>query len=223
MNNDQNNNKKNSNPLDQAIQAMRHDDVPDAVAQAAAAREWSKISPADAMPETARISGCEDVRSLLPAFRAKTLPAERALQVEDHLHECVACRRADQDVAVMPLRWKEAATATVAPFWNARRFATAAAVLFAVALSGLAFDWYLAPLPGDRAHLQTAQGPVFLIAANTERPLLPGVAVNEGDIIRTGAGAHAVVQLFDGSVVEMNERAEFSVAARRRATTIHLN
>jgi hypothetical protein len=52
---------------------------------------------------------------------------------------------------------------------------------------------------------------------------LPGVAVNEGDIVRTGAGAHALVQLFDGSVVEMNERAEFSVTARRRATTIHLN
>src|SRR3954464_10810105 len=174
-----NNDKKNQNPLDQAINAMRRDEAPESVAQAAAANAWKKISGGEAVNDnTVRISGCEDVRSLLPAFRAKTLPAERALLVEDHLHECVPCRQAYQhDVAVMPLRWKEAATPTVAPFWNARRFATAAAVLFAVALSGFGFNWYLAPLPGDRAHLQSAQGPVFLIAANTERPLLPGVAV----------------------------------------------
>lgn len=220
-----NNDKKDQDPLDQAIQAMRRDEAPESVAQASATRAWSKISGADFAADAVRISGCEDIRALLPAFRTKSLPVERALLVEDHLHECVACRHAyQQDAVVSPSRWKEVAPASSAtPFWNARRFAVAAALLIAVGISSFALNWYLAPLPGDRAHLQSAQGSVFLIAANTERTLLPGVAVNEGDIIRTGAGAHAVVRLFDGSVVEMNERAEFSVAARRRATTIHLD
>jgi ferric-dicitrate binding protein FerR (iron transport regulator) len=218
-----NNDKKNLN-LDDAIQAMRRDEAPESVAQAAAARAWQKINGGEALGETVRISGCEDIRALLPVFRARDLSAERILLVEDHLHECIDCRRAyQQDVVVPASRWKEVATASSASFWDPRRYAIAAALLVVVGVSALGLNWYLAPLPGDRAHLQSAQGPVYLIAANTERPLLPGVAVNEGDIVRTGAGTHALIQLFDGSVVEMNERAEFSVSARRRATTIHLS
>lgn len=220
MNNDA---KKNQNPLDEAISAMRRDDAPDGVAQAASERVWSKISGASSSADAVRISGCDDVRALIPAFRTKSLPADRALLVGDHLHECVACRHFYQEDTVVPAsRWREAVVEPATPFWTMRKFAIAATLLIAVGISGAAFKFYMTPLPGDRAHLQSAQGPVYLIAANMERPLLPGVPVNEGDIVRTGSGAHAVIQLFDGSLVEMNERAEFSVAARRRATTIHL-
>jgi len=218
-----NNDKKNQNPLDEAISAMRRDDAPEGVAQAASERVWSKISGASAAADAVRISGCDDVRALIPAFRTKSLPVDRALLVEDHLHECVECRHFYQQDTVVPAsRWREAVAESATPFWNMRKFAIAATLLIAVGVSGAAFKMYMTPLPGDRAHLQSAQGPVYLIAANMERPLLPGVPVNEGDIVRTGAGAHAIVQLFDGSLVEMNERAEFSVAARRRSTTIHL-
>ena len=216
-------NDKKKNPLDEAIQAMRRDEATESVAQAAAARAWNKISGAELSSSAVHISGCEDIRALLPAFGAKSLVPERALLVEDHLHECVDCRHVYQkDAVAAPSRWKEVAAATTTPFWTGRKFAIAAALLLAVGISGFAFQWYFAPLPGDRAHLQSSQGPVLLIASNSEQPLLPDMPVNEGDIVRTGAGAHAVVQLFDGSLVEMNERAEFSVAARRRATTIHL-
>jgi hypothetical protein len=221
MNNDA---KKNQSPLDEAIQAMRRDDPQESVAQAASERVWSKISGASAEADAVRISGCEDVRALIPAFRAQSLSRERALLVEDHLHECANCRRVYQQNSVVPAaRWREAIAAPASvPFWDVRKFAIAAVLLIAVGISGVAFQMYMTPLPGDRAHLQSAQGPVYVIAANMEKPLLPGVAVNEGDIVRTGGGAHAVIQLFDGSQVEMNERAEFSVTARRRATTIHL-
>lgn len=217
-----NSDKKNQNPLDQAINAMRRDEATEGAAQAASERVWSKISGAKVGADAARISGCEDVRALIPAFRAQSLSRERALLVEDHLHECVNCRRMyQQDSVVSVSEWKQKVE-SAAPFWDPRRFAIAAALLIAVGISGFAFNYYMSPLPGDRAQLQSAQGAVYLIAANIEKPLLPGMQVNEGDIVRTGGGAHAIVKLFDGSLVEMNERAEFSVAARRRATTIRL-
>ncbi len=219
MNNDS---RKKQRPLDEAINAMRRHEAPENVAQAASERVWSKISGVSAGADAVRISGCEDVRALVPAFRTKSLSRERALLVEDHLHECVNCRRMyQQDSVVSVAQWKQK-DETSAPFWNPQRFAIAAMLLMVVGISGFAFRYYVSPLPGDRAQLQSAQGPVYLIAANTERPLLPGMQVNEGDIVRTGGGAHAIVKLFDGSLVEMNERAEFSVAARRRATTIKL-
>ena len=222
MNNDDA--KKNRNPLDEAIDAIRRDEAPEPLAQAAAARAWSNISGAEVSSGAVRISSCEDVRALMPALRAKALSADRALLVDDHLHECETCRHAYKDHGeFLPLRWKGAGVASASsPFWNPRKFAIAAALLMAVGISGFAFQRYFRPLPGDRGRLESAQGAVYLIASNSERLLLPGMALNEGDIVRTGAGAHATVRLFDGSAIEMNERAEFSVAARRRATTIHL-
>src|SRR4051812_46080341 len=147
-----NNDKRNQNPLDQAINAMRRDEAPESVAQAAAASAWKKISGGEAVSDnTVRISGCEDVRALLPAFRAKGLPAERTLLVEDHLHECVDCRRAyQQDVVVPASRWREVAASSPAEsFWNPRRYAVAAALLVVIGVSALGLNWYLAPLPGD--------------------------------------------------------------------------
>src|SRR5438874_10392429 len=74
-----NKDKKKQNSLDQAIDAMRRDDAPGNVAEAAASRVWNNISGAEMADSTVRISGCEDMRLLLAAFRARTLPAERAL------------------------------------------------------------------------------------------------------------------------------------------------
>src|SRR5882757_2234747 len=55
------------------------------------------------------------------------------------------------------------------------------------------------------------------------RGLKLGDEVGEGEFIRTAANSHAKVRLFDGSEVEMNQRAELAVSASRRDTTIHLD
>jgi len=47
--------------------------------------------------------------------------------------------------------------------------------------------------------------------------------IGEGEFIRTGANSHARVRVFEGSQVEMNQRAELAVSASRRDTTIHLD
>src|SRR4029077_4648679 len=56
-----------------------------------------------------------------------------------------------------------------------------------------------------------------------EHALKLGDEVGQGEFIRTAADSHAKVRLFDGSQVEMNQRAQLSVSATRRDTTIHLD
>src|SRR5207248_1843979 len=144
--------------------------------------------------------------------------------VEDHLRECIACRKVQHmELSQIPAKWAQSGSPVVhGNFWDVRRMAIAAMLLFTVGVSIVLANYFYAPLPGNRATVQAVTGPVYLIASNSQQPLLPGRELNEGDVIRTGYGSHAVVKLFDGSVVEVNERAEFSVTARRRATTIHL-
>ena len=89
--------------FDRAVAAVR-DDVP-AGAQAAAARDrvWQRLQGAPASapatllagaPLGSPIRGCADVRALLPAYRARTLPDAQELLVQDHLRECPACQAA---------------------------------------------------------------------------------------------------------------------------------
>ncbi len=49
-----------------------------------------------------------------------------------------------------------------------------------------------------------------------------GAAIGERESIRTGPGAHAVLQLADGSTVDVNERTELFVTAAWSGQTIHL-
>src|SRR6202045_4575572 len=70
--------------LDHALNAMRGE------------RVWQRVSQEAPFASTAlvvSIRSCEDVRSLLPQYRSGQLAPARALLVESHLHECVACRR----------------------------------------------------------------------------------------------------------------------------------
>src|SRR5277367_2994692 len=50
-----------------------------------------------------------------------------------------------------------------------------------------------------------------------------GDEIAQGEFMRTSANSRAIVRLFDGSKVEMNQRAELAVSADRRNATIHLD
>ena len=83
--------------LDQAVSDIRNQPVDDAVVEAASARVWARISAApeaQAMsPLHDHISDCAAFQSLIPDLRASRLSGPRATLLQDHLHECVACRR----------------------------------------------------------------------------------------------------------------------------------
>ncbi|MCU1287083.1 MAG: putative FecR [Acidobacteriales bacterium] len=218
------NDKNNPKTLEDAIQAVRRDEAPEAEMRAASDRVWSKLSGQAPNNVSTKIEGCADIQALLPMLGTPELSVEREMIVEDHLRDCIACRKIQHmELSRIPAKWAPQTTDVVGGnFWDVRRMAVAAMLFFTLGVSVLVANYFYAPLPGNRATVQAVTGPVYLIASNSEQPLLPGRELNEGDVIRTGYGSHAVVKLFDGSVVEVNERAEFSVTARRRATTIHL-
>lgn len=216
--------------LDDAIAAVRDDAMPAAEAARAGQRVWQGLArEAGASSEPpARIQGCADVQSLLSWYRHDALPTGQALLVADHLAECTACRAVDRQpdgprLAVLP--WRPAPSASqVGPAridW--RRPALAAALLFAVGLGGVVVrERFFAVPSGSRASVQSLSGVLQVVRADGARALAPGEAVGEAEAVRTARGSQAVLRLQDGSMVEMGERAEVSVAARGQDTTIHL-
>ena len=221
---------KEDTRLDQAISELRGEQ-PDAKTLAASAEHvWQKVQAGLGEEATAgalqSIRGCADIRAMLPAFHQQELPPARALIVEDHLKECVSCRSFAHGRAVegkTGTSWQmEPATRGFQWSFGRLSFAGAAlAVLVAVGWAG--YGWYVAGPPGNRARMDSITGQAYSVGLTSERALKPGDEITQGQFIRTAANSHAVVRLFDGSKVEMNQRAEFAVSADRRNTTIHLD
>ncbi|RPH56238.1 zf-HC2 domain-containing protein, partial [bacterium] len=98
--------KKNEDPLDDAIAQVANEPIDSRQVEEAAARVWARLAhegaagaplattePATA-PAAGSLHGCEDFRSLIPAYLRGELAPARALLVEDHTRNCVPCRRA---------------------------------------------------------------------------------------------------------------------------------
>jgi hypothetical protein len=212
--------------LDHALNAMRAEQPDHETMNAAGERVWQRVSQEAAFPSTAQvvsIRGCEDVRALLPQYRAGQLASARALLVESHLHECAVCRReaeSGQRERSMLAPWKhELPQVRNTGFrWVA---AAAAIVIFAVATYFVQNKFFSGP-QGMRARVESLNGVLSRVGYNGDQPLKVGDEVTEGQRVRTGGGSHAVLRLRDGSLVEMNERAEFGVSMGRKDTTIQL-
>ena len=215
--------------LDQAISELRGEQ-PDAKALSASAeRVWRRLQTGEGEEVITNalqpIRGCADVRSLLPAFHQRELTPARALIVEDHLRECASCRsyahgRAVDGATSVNWRMEPASRGFQWSFVRLSLAAATAALLVALVWTGR--TWYFAGPPGSRARIDSIQGQLYRIGPAGESALKLGEEVGEGEFIRTAANSHAKVRLFEGSEVEMNQRAELTVSASRRDTTIHL-
>lgn len=211
--------------LGDAVSAMRNDEPAQADVTAAGGRIWSQLQStgAPAAPQVEQIHGCEDVRKLLPAFAAGQLTSSRSLLVRDHLRECAACCGISEAGHEKVLPWAVPVSAT-RQGWSVRRFAFVAAVLLVAGLSTwFAVNRFFAAPEGMRASIQAVDGTIYRVSMLGQEPLKAGDEIAQSDVIRTGDASHAFVRLRDGSIVEMNERAEFSVSAGRKDTTVHLD
>jgi hypothetical protein len=65
----------------------------------------------------------------------------------------------------------------------------------------------------------SASGGLYILPGGA---LAPGAEIGERDLVRTGPGAHAVLRLADGSMVDVNERTELFVTAAWSGRAIHL-
>jgi hypothetical protein len=221
---------KQNDPLDQAISELRAEQPDAKTLSASAEHVWQKLQGALGEEATAGalqpIRGCADIRALLPAFHQQELPEARALIVEDHLRECISCRSYAHGRAVdskSNVSWRmEPASRGFQWSLGSLSFAAASlAVLVALVWAGR--NWYIDGPPGSRARVDSIAGLAYRVGPTGEQVLKMGDEITQDEFIRTAADSHATVKLFDGSKVEMNQRAELSVSADRRNTTIHLD
>src|SRR5713226_3494887 len=216
--------------LDQAVSELRGEQPDAETLSASAERVWQRVQTGEgeeaATSGLQAIRGCADIRTLLPAFHRHELPPARALIVEDHLRECVSCRsyadgRGFDGATSVNWRMEPASRGCQWSFARLSFVAATAALLVAFVWTGR--NWYFAGPPGNRARIDSIEGQAYRLGPAGERALKPGDEVSEGEFIRTAANSHAKVRLFEGSEVEMNQRAELAVSASRRDTTIHLD
>jgi hypothetical protein len=198
------------NRLERALEEMKEEDVDAGTLVAARARVWEKVTNA--------VSACAEFRQDFRAYLGKELGGSRRILVEDHLSRCPSCRaritemKGEKPIVAMPLRsssrWVQ---------WGS--LATAAALLIAVLYFGRdAIDAMMAP-GGPRATVVSADSGLYHVAVG---PLEAGAAIGERESVRTGPGAHAVLRLADGSMVDVNQRTELFVTAAWSGQAIHL-
>src|SRR5947209_4687504 len=209
--------------LEQALAAMRAEQPDGKTMSAAGERVWQRVSQEIAAParQIDSIRSCADVLELLPQYRAGQLSAARTLLVESHLHDCVTCRtEAEAGARIVPLPWKQELPKVRNTGF--RWVAVAAAVMLFGFTAYFAQSWLFSGPAGMRARVESLNGSLFRIGTGGEQPLKVGDEITEGERARTAGGSHAMLRLRDGSLVEMNERAEFGVSMGRKNTTIQL-
>lgn len=194
----------NDKELDLILESMK-DDAASADAAGAQARVWQKLHP------------CGQFREQFDAYRSGTLAEAKRMLIDDHLTRCADCRRALR-ISEEPKAEKVVAMPTRRQF-NVPRWAIAAGLAAAAIFASRdRFDIWLAP-SGPRATVKQISGALYSHDATV---LATGAALGEGQLIRTGGGTRAVIELADGSLMEINERTELYVNAAWSGQTVHL-
>jgi hypothetical protein len=206
--------------FDLAVSEIRNEPIADSVVEAAAARVWSRLvaqATLDPASEVTHIANCESYQALIPDLRAGRLDPARATLLRDHLHECVACRRISEGrVAVIP---KAAPAQKARPVY---KFAAAAAIVAAAGISiWIGFDQFGGH--SGRAIVQSVNGSLFEISSDGIHQLPAGAALPDGIEIRTAKDSSAMLELRDGSLVELRERSAFTANHGSRDITLRLS
>jgi hypothetical protein len=230
-------NRKNSKKmLEAAVDIVRSSEPDRADMENGAARVWARIGQelqgcTSELPEVQESGGlslklkdCDDYRALIPDYISGRLPSARTLLFKDHTHECVACRNAlNAARGTTPAPRPEVSRAK-------RRFKQTFAVLAAAAVltAGIALQQagylnFLLPVVKVNAMARTIDGQLYRIAGLNTNPVVAGDALKAGESIRTAAGTRAVVELGDGTRIEMRERSQLSLAGTHDGIRINLD
>ena len=218
--------------LDRAIEEIRNAPVSaEAIDQAAASvryrlqEEYSKVVPHPSALEVDRIQSCGDFRALIPAYLTASLTPSRRLLFEDHVRECVGCRKA--------LESERHGTSEVAKsrvrtpsndVWGRRAkwlVPLAAALLIAVALQTSPVRDWIWPID-VHAIVQMVDGGLFKVSGHDVQGMKAGQRIERGEAVRTGAGSGAMLELADGTRIEMAARSELGLSRARDGVKIRL-
>lgn len=210
--------------LDATLEEIRESRLDPAVEKAAADRVWNLVN--QEIEQLSRdserhqqIRDCSDFQALIPAHLQNGLTEAKALLLEDHVGECLPCRKALKR-ARTARRETPVAARSGQQSWVAKaawRVAAAAAIF--IVLVGLSVKTDLFSVEaGGLIQIELVDGEVFKVTDDGPVPLTSGEQVDFRDAsgVRTGQDSSAMLRLPDGSAVEMNERAELTVQERRK-------
>lgn len=200
--------------LERAVVEIREEAIDPAVVEAAVARVWARLAES---AHPAHIRDCAGFQALLPEYRAGRLSEARTLLVKDHLHACVACRRAFEGKVVE----LAAPPAVRRPIPIYARLAMAAAVLAAAGVG----VWIAVDRLGTgttRPRVESVSGNLYEITDAGILPMAAGQDLPDGVEIRTAKDSFAVLRLRDGSRVELRERSDFSASESGRDLSLRL-
>ena len=206
------------------ISQIRDESVGDEVIRGAASRVREAISSSESFPDAGhKLRSCRDFESLIPSYLASRLTPARTLLMEDHLHQCVACRHALGAARTQSVP-SRAPQRMESKHFPALRWALGGALAAGIAIGIFAGNAGL--LPGQhvpRATVASVDGSAFYVADSGSRLVPAGYKLGDGDEFRTGKDSRAEVKLNDGSEIEMDERSQLSISRGWRSTTIHLD
>jgi ferric-dicitrate binding protein FerR (iron transport regulator) len=210
--------------VERSLEQIRTQRLPEQEVEAIAERVWSRLAAADPsrageVGEPGPIRGCDDYQALIPFLLDGTLSKSRRLLLESHSRECLTCRK-----ALTAARRGEQDALVASPSAGSRppylRWAVAAALVAAVA-AGSYWALALRSLEGQAAVVEPG-GDLYRMARPGEGPVAAGESIDFGERLRTARGESALLELADGSIVEVRERSLLSLGADRRGTTIDL-
>jgi hypothetical protein len=210
--------------LDQAISQIGQSEPDPQFEKAAADRVWQQMSQemerlSESSEEQRLIRDCSDFQALIPAYLRDGLSDAKALLLEDHVGECLPCRR-----ALKKARSAKRGAAVTDDYLPERRWYSsvawrvAAAAAFFIALIGLSVKTDLFTIEaGGLIRIESTKGEVMQVTEDGATPLKAGDEISFQDIngLRTGKESGAMLRLADDTMIEMNERAELAVKERR--------
>ena len=213
--------------LDRVLGEIRAESLDDQEIEGAASRvlgrlaEQAVASAGTPGSEGATLDTCADYQAQLPALVAGTLPEARRVLIEDHVRNCLPCRRVLK--AVREGRPVDAPAVAAVPTERSwLRIGAAAAGLLALLFGGFLFSGAWPGSQDDLFQVQSIEGQLFHMSDAGQVRLQPGDWIDGREEVRTGKGSRAVVRLSDESLVEINERTSFEVSSRRRGHQIRV-
>jgi ferric-dicitrate binding protein FerR (iron transport regulator) len=203
--------------LDETLEKLQKQELTPEQVSEAARRTWARLSgeqvaPQEIQASAERIRSCSDLKTLIPDYLNGDLTDARKLLLEDHLKECLSCRRAFRDARGDKAKQPARRRASLAPKWK-WSLAAAAAVVLSIGLAQLGVLQQFLPAPsGPRAVLTSLDGQVFSVTENGTVPLEAGAEILEGQAIRVAKNSDAMLTMRDGSRVEVNQRAQLAIS-----------